>query len=134
MLTPPDVPTEADDGLLTASEIATLKLNADWVVLSACNTAAGSTEGAMHYSPGGMGVHFLNLQLIGAAPDPAKPQVLIYEPVGDKLQLVPAEWFVPVPAAAAAVCGLARNVRPPAPCRPSKFRLLVLTAYWPGLS
>jgi CHAT domain-containing protein len=46
VLTPPDVPTEADDGLLTASEIATLKLNADWVVLSACNTAAGSAEGA----------------------------------------------------------------------------------------
>src|SRR5207253_9352719 len=46
VLTPPDVPTEADDGLLTASEIATLKLNADWVVLSACNTAAGGSEGA----------------------------------------------------------------------------------------
>ena len=46
VLTPPDVPTEADDGLLTASEIATLKLNADWVVLSACNTAAGNAEGA----------------------------------------------------------------------------------------
>jgi CHAT domain-containing protein/tetratricopeptide (TPR) repeat protein len=46
VLTPPDVPTEADDGLLTASEVATLKLNADWVVLSACNTAAGNAEGA----------------------------------------------------------------------------------------
>jgi CHAT domain-containing protein len=46
VLTPPDLPTEADDGLLTASEIATLKLNADWVVLSACNTAAGNAEGA----------------------------------------------------------------------------------------
>ena len=46
VLTPPDIPTEADDGLLTASEIATLKLNADWVVLSACNTAAGNAEGA----------------------------------------------------------------------------------------
>jgi hypothetical protein len=31
----------SDDGLLTASEVAQLKLNADWVVLSACNTAAG---------------------------------------------------------------------------------------------
>jgi CHAT domain-containing protein/tetratricopeptide (TPR) repeat protein len=46
VLTPPDQPTEANDGLLTASEIAALKLNADWVVLSACNTAAGAGEGA----------------------------------------------------------------------------------------
>lgn len=38
--------TETDDGLLTASEIAQLKLNADWVVLSACNTAAGDKPGA----------------------------------------------------------------------------------------
>jgi CHAT domain-containing protein len=40
-LTPPPEATSDDDGLLTASKIATLKLNADWVVLSACNTAAG---------------------------------------------------------------------------------------------
>jgi len=44
ILTPPAVPTEADDGLLTASEVAQLKLDADWVVLSACNTAAGETD------------------------------------------------------------------------------------------
>jgi hypothetical protein len=57
-------------------------------------------EGTMHYAPGGMGVHFLNLQLIGAAAlDPAKPQVLIYEPEGDRLRLAAAEWFVPVGAA-----------------------------------
>src|SRR5438552_3411017 len=34
----------------------------------------------------------------------------------------------PVTAAAAAVRGLARSVRPPGPCRPSKLRLDVLTA------
>jgi hypothetical protein len=32
--------------LLTASEVAQLKLNADWVVLSACNTIAGDKPGA----------------------------------------------------------------------------------------
>mgnify|MGYP003693575569 CR=1 FL=1 len=37
-------------------------------------------------------------------------------------------------ADAAAVSGEARNVRPPLPWRPSKLRLLVLTAYWPGAS
>jgi CHAT domain-containing protein len=42
----PRQPTELDDGLLTASEVAQLKLNADWVVLSACNTIAGDKPGA----------------------------------------------------------------------------------------
>ncbi len=46
VLTLPPSASEADDGLLTASEIATLNLDADWVVLSACNTAAGSSKGA----------------------------------------------------------------------------------------
>ncbi|HJU20020.1 MAG TPA: CHAT domain-containing protein, partial [Stellaceae bacterium] len=41
VLTPPQQASPEDDGLLTASEIAALKLNAEWVVLSACNTAAG---------------------------------------------------------------------------------------------
>lgn len=59
----------------------------------------GGSEGTMPYAPGGMGVHFLNMQLIGAPIDERKPQVLIYEPAGDKLRLIAAEWFVPVPAA-----------------------------------
>jgi CHAT domain-containing protein len=40
LLTPPDAASEKDDGLLTASEVAKLRLDADWVILSACNTAA----------------------------------------------------------------------------------------------
>ena len=46
ILTPPDAASEEDDGYLTASEIAALKLDADWVILSACNTAAGGAQGA----------------------------------------------------------------------------------------
>jgi CHAT domain-containing protein/tetratricopeptide (TPR) repeat protein len=46
LLTPPAKASEEDDGLLTASEIAQLKLDADWVVLSACNTAASDKPGA----------------------------------------------------------------------------------------
>ena len=41
-----DKPTDFDDGLLFASEVAQLRLNADWVVLSACNTAAEEKPGA----------------------------------------------------------------------------------------
>jgi CHAT domain-containing protein/tetratricopeptide (TPR) repeat protein len=46
VLTIPDQPTELDDGLLQASEVSQLKLNADWVVLSACNTASADSVGA----------------------------------------------------------------------------------------
>jgi CHAT domain-containing protein len=47
VLTPPDAPSDSDDGLLTASEITGLNLDADWVILSACNTAApDGTPGA----------------------------------------------------------------------------------------
>ena len=46
-LTPPEASKASEDnGLLTASEVAQLNLNADWVVMSACNTAAVSSEGA----------------------------------------------------------------------------------------
>ena len=52
VLTPPagEARTSDDDGLLTASEIAGLQLNARWVILSACNTGAGSENGAGGYS------------------------------------------------------------------------------------
>jgi CHAT domain-containing protein len=46
VLSLPDRPSQDDDGLLRASEVATLKLNADFVVLSACNTASGDKPGA----------------------------------------------------------------------------------------
>lgn len=45
-LTNPMVLNKSGDGLLKVDQILMLKLNADWVVLSACNTAAGEGEGA----------------------------------------------------------------------------------------
>jgi len=52
--------------------------------------------GQVPYPAGGMGVHFLNPALMGPEVDPLRPQILVYEPVGDKLRLVAAEWFVPL--------------------------------------
>jgi hypothetical protein len=52
--------------------------------------------GHVAYKPGGMGIHFINMSLVGPVPDPSKPPVLLYEPVGDKLRLTGAEWFVPL--------------------------------------
>jgi CHAT domain-containing protein len=46
VLTPPAKGSAQDDGLLTASEVAGLDLDADWVILSACNTASGDRAGA----------------------------------------------------------------------------------------
>lgn len=44
VLSPPPVATAQDDGLLTTSEIAELDLAADFVILSACNTASGDSR------------------------------------------------------------------------------------------
>jgi CHAT domain-containing protein len=44
-LSPGSGQSTGDDGLLEASEVAALHLNADLVVLSACNTAAGGDPG-----------------------------------------------------------------------------------------
>jgi CHAT domain-containing protein len=56
-LSAPDVTGEVKgDGLLTMEQILTLNLNADWVVLSACNTASG--EGAGSEAVSGLGRAF----------------------------------------------------------------------------
>jgi len=56
VLTPPartdetDAPDDGDDGLLTASEAASLRLDANWVILSACDTAGGEDPSAAGYT------------------------------------------------------------------------------------
>jgi len=55
-LAAPDSPEES--GLLTLDEILSLKLDADWVVLSACNTAAGDGAGAEAISGLGRGFFY----------------------------------------------------------------------------
>ena len=55
-LTAPEIAGIDGDGLLTMDEILALKLDADWVVLSACNTAAG--EGAGSEAVSGLGRAF----------------------------------------------------------------------------
>ena len=42
----PEVTGDQDDGLLTMDKVIALRLDADWVVLSACNTAAGEGSGS----------------------------------------------------------------------------------------
>lgn len=47
VFTPPALASASDDGLLAASEVSRLTLSADWVLLSACNTASSDgTPGA----------------------------------------------------------------------------------------
>lgn len=47
VMTPPADPSTTDDGYLSSSEIAALRMQADWVILSACNTAGSDgLEGA----------------------------------------------------------------------------------------
>ena len=46
VLTPPAVPTDDNDGLLSMEDVLQLKLpNTDWVILSACNTAGDNGSG-----------------------------------------------------------------------------------------
>ena len=50
----------------------------------------------MDYAKGAMGIHFVNVTVTGPEPDPMRPNVLIYEPHGNKLTLVGVEWLVPL--------------------------------------
>src|SRR5512143_3432500 len=63
----------------------------------------GGKDAGVVYKPGAMGVHFVNMGNVGPTLDAARPQVLIYEPVGDKLRLAAPEWYVPAQLVKASV-------------------------------
>jgi hypothetical protein len=44
----------------------------------------------------GMGIHFANATITGPDPDPMRATILLDEPVGNKLQLIGAERFIPL--------------------------------------
>ena len=50
VLTPPKISSEMDDGLLTSSEVSGLNLNANLVILSACDTSAKKNQYASGFS------------------------------------------------------------------------------------
>ncbi len=56
-LSAPAIAHVGGSGLLTTTKILGLRLNADWVVLSACNTAAGNGAGAQAVT--GLGLSFI---------------------------------------------------------------------------
>ena len=106
VLTPPAEGTAEDDGLLTASEVASLRLNADWVVLSACNTAAPDGE------PGAKGLSGLARAFFYA---------------GARALLV-SHWPVVSAAAAAITTGAARELeKDPGIGRAEALRRAMLT-------
>jgi CHAT domain-containing protein len=57
-LSAPTDPNSKESGLLTLDDVLTLKLDADWVVLSACNTAAGNGAAAEAVSGLGRGFFY----------------------------------------------------------------------------
>ena len=49
-MSPPNIGSEFDDGLLTSSEISELNLDVNLIVLSACNTASKENRYAVGFS------------------------------------------------------------------------------------
>ena len=106
MVTAAQLTVQADEVQIDAVRKALEKYKDPYVAVRdlylstvACVHYDGSTEeGHLNYPKGAMGIHFVNLTIKGPL-DPLKPNVLIYEPKGGKLNLVAAEWLVPLAVA-----------------------------------
>lgn len=75
VLTPPKKETPDDDGLLTASEAAALDIGADWVILSACDTAAGGRPSAAGYTGLARGFLFAGAKRVVASHWPVRDDI-----------------------------------------------------------
>lgn len=75
VLTPPPAESELDDGLLTASEAAALDIGADWVILSACDTAAGGRPSAAGYTGLARGFLFAGAKRVVASHWPVRDDI-----------------------------------------------------------
>jgi CHAT domain-containing protein len=75
VLTPPEVESAEDDGLLTASEAALLDIGADWVILSACDTAAGGRPSAAGYTGLARGFLFAGAKRVVASHWPVRDDI-----------------------------------------------------------
>lgn len=106
MVNPAQLAVQADEVQIDAVRKALEKYKDPYVAVRdlylstvACVHYDGSTEeGHLNYPKGAMGIHFVNLTINGPL-DPMKPNVLIYEPKDGKLNLVAAEWLVPLAVA-----------------------------------
>jgi CHAT domain-containing protein len=75
VLTPPATETALDDGLLTASEAAGLDIGADWVILSACDTAAGGRPAGAGYTGLARGFLFAGAHRVVASHWPVRDDI-----------------------------------------------------------
>ncbi len=97
-VTVPDDVATAKGALAKYSDPLVAITDGYFSTLACIDFPVGAKDGTVEYPPGAMGVHFLNAANIGPKLDPMKPQILLYEQVGDKLVLTGAEWFMPVAA------------------------------------
>lgn len=100
-----DSGTGAADGASAASDESAVDAELDAVVAATekyADVGVAIDAGYEAASPcveegrlGAMGMHYVNFALVGdPAVDPLEPEVLLYMPVGDELELVGVEWMV----------------------------------------
>ncbi|MCP5396555.1 MAG: CHAT domain-containing protein [Sphingomonadaceae bacterium] len=75
VLTPPETRSALNDGLLTASEAALMDIGAEWVILSACDTAAGGRPSAAGYTGLARGFLFAGAQRVVASHWPVRDDI-----------------------------------------------------------